>query len=348
MILLVAILALVAHSGPIAAQCTGDCDDDGAVAIDELITGVNIALGFATAGDCAAIDVDGDGQVAVNELVAAVAAALGTCADDSLTIVNFVQSVRVIDLGAAGVLRDGEPPAPAGGPSAAAPSSATVINGGSAQARVSADAPFERVFLSVEMPLSAGSSAGIQIVLVAGYFEIDLPAAVSEADVQIVIAPEVQEIADSFQWRFQVADAGGAAGEPALTDVGVVEVGSGDLQISVSWDSEADVDLHVIEPSGEEIYFADTLSETGGMLDLDALCFDEVRNENITWASGTAPRGRYVVRLVYYNECFAEQTNYVVTVRRSDAEPESFTGTFTGPGTREAAGGGITITEFDL
>lgn len=64
-------------SGPV--RCAGDCDGNGQVSINELIRGVNIALGSAALDDCAVFDVDGNGQVAVNELIAAVNAALAGC-----------------------------------------------------------------------------------------------------------------------------------------------------------------------------------------------------------------------------------------------------------------------------
>lgn len=59
--------------------CAGDCNADGAVTVDELIVGVNIALGQADIDACAAFDRDGDGLVFVDELVAAVDAALHGC-----------------------------------------------------------------------------------------------------------------------------------------------------------------------------------------------------------------------------------------------------------------------------
>ena len=64
----------------VASSCVGDCDGDGAVAVNELIRGVNIALGNAPISDCPSFDVDGSGMVAVNELVRAVSNALSGCA----------------------------------------------------------------------------------------------------------------------------------------------------------------------------------------------------------------------------------------------------------------------------
>ena len=64
---------------PPAAACAGDCDADGTVAVNEIVTGVTIALGSAPADTCNALDSDGDGQVAINELIAAVQSALNGC-----------------------------------------------------------------------------------------------------------------------------------------------------------------------------------------------------------------------------------------------------------------------------
>lgn len=60
-------------------NCPGDCDGDGSVTVDELLRGVNIALGQAPIGECPAFDADGDGEVRVDDLVAAITAALQGC-----------------------------------------------------------------------------------------------------------------------------------------------------------------------------------------------------------------------------------------------------------------------------
>jgi len=59
--------------------CGGDCNYDGMNRIDELLTGVNIALGLATPDRCVAIDREGDGTAGVEDLVGAVANALSGC-----------------------------------------------------------------------------------------------------------------------------------------------------------------------------------------------------------------------------------------------------------------------------
>ncbi|MDX2169088.1 MAG: hypothetical protein SF182_18615 [Deltaproteobacteria bacterium] len=64
---------------PDSETCSGDCNRDGAVTVDELVRGVNIALGAAAVDACAAMDGNADGTVAVNELIAAVNRALSGC-----------------------------------------------------------------------------------------------------------------------------------------------------------------------------------------------------------------------------------------------------------------------------
>lgn len=64
---------------PAWAQCVGDCDEGGTVTVNELVTGVNIALSRAPLDSCASFDSSGDEQVVVNELIVAVANALRGC-----------------------------------------------------------------------------------------------------------------------------------------------------------------------------------------------------------------------------------------------------------------------------
>jgi cysteine-rich repeat protein len=72
-------LFVAAVAGPAGAQCPGDCNGDGTVAINELITGVNIALGSASVSSCPSVAVSGDGTVAINEIISAVNNALNGC-----------------------------------------------------------------------------------------------------------------------------------------------------------------------------------------------------------------------------------------------------------------------------
>ncbi len=81
---LIGTYAVTTH-GVCAPRCVGDCNDDGAVAINELIVGVQIALGTFDASTCQAMDANGDGGVAIDELVLAVEASLASAPPPSPT-----------------------------------------------------------------------------------------------------------------------------------------------------------------------------------------------------------------------------------------------------------------------
>jgi uncharacterized repeat protein (TIGR01451 family) len=75
----VAVLLCASAAASRAQTCVGDCNGDRAVTINELITGVNIALGSATVESCRAVDRNSDGGVSIDELIAAVSNALNGC-----------------------------------------------------------------------------------------------------------------------------------------------------------------------------------------------------------------------------------------------------------------------------
>lgn len=79
-----------------------------------------------------------------------------------------------------------------------------------------------------------------------------------------------------------------------------------DIRASLIWNNRNDLDLHVIPPSGEEVYYAHKKSACGGWLDVDMNVRGETTKpvENVRWAKGEAPKGRY--RVVVQNFAFKE------------------------------------------
>ena len=59
--------------------CAGDCDGNQSLAVDELVTGVNVALGTVPLAQCRAFDTYADQEVSVDELIAAIHAGLEGC-----------------------------------------------------------------------------------------------------------------------------------------------------------------------------------------------------------------------------------------------------------------------------
>jgi hypothetical protein len=87
---------------------------------------------------------------------------------------------------------------------------------------------------------------------------------------------------------------------------GSVVLGTGDVQVTLRWEGEADLDLHVIDPNGERIWFDNPQSASGGILDVDANGNCEGLSqpvENIYWPAGEAPNGSYEVSVTYYQAC---------------------------------------------
>ena len=64
---------------PPSCACTGDCDSNGVVSINELIRAVNISLDLQPLTNCPCADADMNGRVAINELIQAVNRSLDGC-----------------------------------------------------------------------------------------------------------------------------------------------------------------------------------------------------------------------------------------------------------------------------
>ena len=264
---------------------------------------------------------------------------IATCSKDStgpaLTIADYISGVEVSGTAVVGLLVQGNVPAAGSGPTVTPTAPAAVINGGSAQIQLVGSAGFTNIILSVQ---------GRE-----DYYQVTLPGSATLVDLIITLAQELPSATFNLQYAVGTSAAVGAY---AASSIAVIPVGSGDVQVSVAWDVNSDVDLHVVEPgaSGEEIYYGNTSSVSGGVLDLDSnagCSIDGVRNENITYPTSAPPTGTYTVRVDYWSACTQVQTNYVVTVRRQGQSPLVFTGTFVAADADNGgAGSGVLVTTF--
>jgi hypothetical protein len=114
----------------------------------------------------------------------------------------------------------------------------------------------------------------------------------------------------NFQINFCIYDRTGRVSQPVSNGIQVLRLGTGALQISLSWDTATDQDLHVTDPSGKLIYWRSTSSSTGGQLDRDDV--DGYGPENIFWTEN-APDGSYKVQVHDYTYT-STPNNFVVTV----------------------------------
>jgi hypothetical protein len=285
--------------------------------------------------------------------IAALALAPGCSRDSgrSPTSPTSAASIHLEDIAASastadtsGVRRSGTPPAGGGGPRVSAAANHTVINGGTSLVALEADAPFGAVYMYVgakTMGVLGEFAGGID-----GYYEIRLPSAQTSAAVLLTFPQNIP--LDQFDLEFAVADASGAVGPYTALSTTVTRVGTGDVQVTLSWDKDADIDLHVIAPGGDEIFWGHR-EGSGGKLDLDsnAGCdIDGVRNENITWPTGRAPRGQYTVRVDYWSSCGVPQTKYTVRVNNGGSV-QVVEGSFTGFGDQGGPGAGRAVASFE-
>ena len=102
------------------------------------------------------------------------------------------------------------------------------------------------------------------------------------------------------------SDVGEAAGVAAGIRKRVKAAGgaTGEMQFSLSWLDRNDLDLHVIAPSGERIFYRHKKSQCRGNLDVDMNATPESDEpvENTRWPTRTAPEGRYTVLIHFYRQ----------------------------------------------
>jgi hypothetical protein len=139
---------------------------------------------------------------------------------------------------------------------------------------------------------------------------------------------------------------------------------SGVLVVSLSWSNDADLDLHVVDPAGIEIFDRNPTSAArptpappdfvpdGGVLDRDseAECVaDGARAENVVWTN-EPPRGHYVVRVDTASMCGVASSYWRVEARLRGAMLAAAEGIATDADTRFShdRGAGVLAFEFDV
>lgn len=91
---------------------------------------------------------------------------------------------------------------------------------------------------------------------------------------------------------------------------------AGNPRFNLVFDNElnTDIDLHVMTPLGEVIYFGNTSSASGGNLDVDCIC--ACPDENIFFPlDGSAPKGTYTYWVNFFASCSPNASaNYTIRV----------------------------------
>ncbi len=94
---------------------------------------------------------------------------------------------------------------------------------------------------------------------------------------------------------------------PGFENSQTVVLQTGDVQVTLRWDTADDLDLFVRDPFGEEVSYFEPEIASGGQLDVDANsgCTERMAApvENIFWPTGGGVPGNYVVKVDLYSPC---------------------------------------------
>ena len=136
--------------------------------------------------------------------------------------------------------------------------------------------------------------------------------------------------------------------------------------VSLRWDTNADLDLHVVDPQGIEIWARNINSyqppppgqpedpeawRRGGILDHDSnagCLIDGRRRENVVWAEAPPP-GQYIVRVDPASLCGEPAARFVVEVHKQGVSAARASGILVEEQVRggQGKGAGIFVLAFD-
>jgi hypothetical protein len=123
-----------------------------------------------------------------------------------------------------------------------------------------------------------------------------------------------------------------------------------DIRASLLWNNRNDLDLHVITPTGQHIYYGSKQASCGGFLDVDMNVQGETTKpvENVRWARGKAKKGTYKV---YVQNYAFHETSHAATPFKVELEingkVQHFTGETKANLTGDASNVDISVFEYD-
>jgi len=118
---------------------------------------------------------------------------------------------------------------------------------------------------------------------------------------------------------------------------------TGAITVSMLWSTSDDLDLHLVIPNGEEVYYSNKASSDGATLDVDMQAWeDEIVAQPVENIYSTTPTaGHYQVYIYNYNDRTPDSaSSYLVRVTVGN-NSQTFEGTIDGTDTQ------VLITEFD-
>lgn len=97
-------------------------------------------------------------------------------------------------------------------------------------------------------------------------------------------------------------------------------LGDGSVRVTLTWNGDDDLDLHVIDPLGTRVWWFDREPPGGGILDRDdnaTPCGHDLEPggvENVYWPLGTAPTGTYTVEIYAFEDCLPLNADWTLQI----------------------------------
>ncbi len=222
---------------------------------------------------------------------------------------------------------DGAPPG-GGGPTVMGQAESSPFVGQPFRYGISGSANFTTVYISV---------AGVT-----GYWQVDL--GTSSLGAELVLTLANRPPSSTFTLQTAIGSAG-SAGTPLTATIAAADLSTTDVAVVLTWTGPSDVDLHVVDPKGQEVYWNAPTTPEGGKLNLDsnpACALDNANQEIISWPTGTAPTGTYNVLIDYYDSCNQTSAPWTIKVLRKGQQLIAKNGTLTGTSTAQP----VSVTSF--
>jgi hypothetical protein len=176
-------------------------------------------------------------------------------------------------------------------------------------------------------------------------------------------------VAGKYTLVVQGVDGRGNFGPPstriltALAAPPLEPIPTGDLVVTLTWDNDTNLDLHVVDPQGDDLYWGDQSTQPpfsfdqgdGGSYgtiddDSNANCvIDGLDREDAVW-TGPPPSGTYTVRVDAASLCGQPIANWTVKVVLQGKVVGETSGVAVDADTRgtHGAGAGVTALTFDV
>ena len=164
----------------------------------------------------------------------------------------------------------------------------------------------------------------------------DLGDSIVVRPIEEVVSFVLEDILGALQF---IKPAGALASPPTTTTVPpsttttTIVLGTGDVQATLRWSGDADLDLHVIDPEGVEIFYENARSPSGGTLDVDMVptCGETGSNnvENVFWPEGGSIPGEYQAYVVHFDGSCGGPGTYQLELKIDGEVVASDSGTLT-------------------